>query len=115
MMVYRPHKRVVYQVIPPFHAQQKGGSLAIKAIPHAYCKSAYDPSRRMAVPADFLKQLAKDKTAYAFFKTLNKASLYAIAWRLQTPVKPETRERRMKTMLALLAQRINPHRMTTAK
>jgi hypothetical protein len=40
----------------------------------------------MQVPADFLRELKKDKNAYAFFQTLNKANTYAIAWRLQTDV-----------------------------
>jgi uncharacterized protein YdeI (YjbR/CyaY-like superfamily) len=30
--------------------------------------------------------------------------LYSIAWRLQTAKKPETRERRMKAILAMLAK-----------
>jgi uncharacterized protein YdeI (YjbR/CyaY-like superfamily) len=38
------------------------------------------------------------------FETLNKTNLYSIAWRLQTAKKPETRERRMKTILAMLAK-----------
>ena len=66
--------------------------------------SAYDSQTNMEIPFDFLRELEKDKSAYAFFKTLNKANLYAIVWRLQTAKKPETREKRMKTMLAMLAQ-----------
>jgi uncharacterized protein YdeI (YjbR/CyaY-like superfamily) len=58
----------------------------------------------MEIPSDFLRELKKDTSAYEFFQTLNKANLYAIAWRLQTAKKPETREKRMKTMLAMLAQ-----------
>lgn len=65
---------------------------------------AYDSPKKMEVPADFLKELKKDKRAYEFFKTLNKANTYAIAWRLQTAKKPETREKRMKAILAMLAR-----------
>lgn len=61
-------------------------------------ESAYDSPSNMKVPDDFLKQLQKDEKAYAFFLTLNKANTYAIAWRLQTAKKPETRERRMKAI-----------------
>jgi uncharacterized protein YdeI (YjbR/CyaY-like superfamily) len=67
-------------------------------------ESAYDSPKDMKVPADFLKELKKDKKAFAFYQTLNKANLYAIAWRLQTAKKPETRERRLKTLLAMLAE-----------
>ncbi len=66
--------------------------------------SAYDSQKNMEIPSEFLRELEKDKSAYAFFKTLNKANLYAIAWRLQTAKKPETREKRMKAMLSMLAE-----------
>jgi uncharacterized protein YdeI (YjbR/CyaY-like superfamily) len=63
---------------------------------------AYDSPKNMAIPNDFLQELKKDKRAYAFLLTLNKANTYAIAWRLQTAKKPETRERRMKVLLEML-------------
>ena len=63
---------------------------------------AYDSPKNMAIPRDFLQELKKDKKAYAFLLTLNKANTYAIAWRLQTAKKPETRERRTKVLLEML-------------
>jgi uncharacterized protein YdeI (YjbR/CyaY-like superfamily) len=66
--------------------------------------AAYDPPSTMEIPRDFLERLAKDKKAQAFFSTLNKANTYAIAWRLQTAKKPETREKRMKSILEMLAK-----------
>jgi len=65
---------------------------------------AYDSPSKMAVPEDFLEELAQNQEAKAFFETLNKANIYAIAWRLQTAKKPETREKRMKAILAMLAK-----------
>lgn len=65
---------------------------------------AYDSPKNMTVPDDFLKELSKDEKAKAFFETLNKANVYAIAWRLQTAKKSETRERRMKAILTMLAK-----------
>ena len=47
-------------------------------------------------------ELAKHPAAHAHFATLNKANRYAIAWRLQTAKKPETRARLMQALLALL-------------
>ena len=67
-------------------------------------EAAYDSPRNMQVPPDFLRQLKKDTRAYAFFQTLNKANTYAIAWRLQTAKKPETREKRMQALLHMLGQ-----------
>jgi uncharacterized protein YdeI (YjbR/CyaY-like superfamily) len=63
----------------------------------------------MEVPNDFLKELSKNKKAEAFFKTLNRANTYAIAWRLQTAKKPETREKRKKILLAMMARNQKLH------
>ena len=65
-------------------------------------KVAYDSSGTMEVPTDFLKELSKNKKAKKFFETLNRANIYAIAWRLQTAKRPETRSRRMKVLLEML-------------
>ena len=67
-------------------------------------EKAYDSSKNMVIPQDFLKELAKNKKAETFFKTLNKTNVYAIGWRLQTAKKPETREKRMKQILTMLAK-----------
>ena len=63
---------------------------------------AYDSPKNMVVPDDFLQKVKKNAKTYAFYQTLNKTNTYAIAWRLQTAIKPETRERRMKTILEML-------------
>jgi uncharacterized protein YdeI (YjbR/CyaY-like superfamily) len=65
--------------------------------------AAYDSASQMVIPDDFLKELAKNEQAEAFFKTLNRANLYAITWRLQTAKKPETRQKRLQAILAMLA------------
>jgi uncharacterized protein YdeI (YjbR/CyaY-like superfamily) len=67
-------------------------------------KAAYDSFSNARVPDDFLKALAKNKKAKAFFATLNKTNLYSIAYRLQTAKKPETREKRMRVIVAQLAR-----------
>jgi uncharacterized protein YdeI (YjbR/CyaY-like superfamily) len=64
---------------------------------------AYDSPSKMTVPQDFLKALAKNKKALAFFKSLNKTNVYSIAWRLQTAKKPETRAKRLQAVLDMLA------------
>ena len=67
-------------------------------------EAAYDSPRNAQPPADFLKALAKNKKAKAFFETLNRANVYAIVYRLQTAKKPETRERRMKLILGMMRE-----------
>ena len=65
-------------------------------------EKAYDAPSTMQVPEDFLQALAKNEKAKAFFETLNKTNTYAIAWRLQTAKRPETRARRMQAILEML-------------
>jgi uncharacterized protein YdeI (YjbR/CyaY-like superfamily) len=65
-------------------------------------EQAYSPPSEATVPSDLLRELKKDKIAEAFFKTLNKANLYAIVYRLETAKKPETRERRFNQILAMM-------------
>jgi uncharacterized protein YdeI (YjbR/CyaY-like superfamily) len=65
---------------------------------------AYDSQSVSKIPDDFLKALSRNKRAQAFFESLNKANLYSIAYRLQTAKKSETRERRMKAILEMMAK-----------
>lgn len=64
---------------------------------------AYDSFSKMKIPGDFMEELSKNKEAEAFFNTLNKTNLYSIGWRLQTAKKPETREKRKKIIIEMLA------------
>lgn len=64
--------------------------------------AAYDAQRVAAFPEDFLAAVAKSKKMQSFFDSLNKSNRYAIAYRLQTAKRPETREKRMKMILEML-------------
>ena len=65
-------------------------------------QSAYDPPSEMTVPEDFLAALEERPNAKAFFATLNRQNRYAIAYRLQTAKKPETRQKRFEAFLEML-------------
>jgi uncharacterized protein YdeI (YjbR/CyaY-like superfamily) len=67
-------------------------------------QAAYDSFGSAAIPDDFLKALARNRKAKAFFATLNKTNLYSIAYRLQTAKKPETRQKRMQAIIEKLAR-----------
>lgn len=67
-------------------------------------KSAYDSFGNAAVPEDFLAELARNKKAHAFFRSLNKTNLYSIVYRLQTAKKAETRDKRKQAIIAMLAR-----------
>lgn len=67
-------------------------------------EKAYDSPTQMTIPEDFLKELSKNKKAEAFFMGLNKTNLFSIGFRLQTAKKQETREKRMKEIIEMLAK-----------
>jgi uncharacterized protein YdeI (YjbR/CyaY-like superfamily) len=77
--------------------------------------AAYDSPRNASPPEDFLKELNKDAKAKAFFKTLNRANVYSIVYRLQTAKKPETREKRLKLILAMMAEGKSFHPQTATR
>ena len=63
---------------------------------------AYAPASEMTIPDDFLEALQERADARAFFESLNRQNLYAIAYRLQTAKRPETRQKRFEKFLAML-------------
>ena len=65
---------------------------------------SYDSPANMAIPEDLQRALSKDSKLAEFFNKLSKANKYAIAWRLQTARKPETRAKRMKDILEMLSK-----------
>lgn len=66
--------------------------------------AAYDSPARATAPPEFLKALARNPAAKQFYATLNRANLYAIAYRLQTAKRPETKIKRMRLILDMLAR-----------
>jgi len=82
---------------------QPPGLKAIEAAKANGCwEKAYDAQSSMAIPEDFLKALSKNNKAHAFFKTLNRANLFSIAFRLQTAKKEETKQKRIKNIIEML-------------
>jgi uncharacterized protein YdeI (YjbR/CyaY-like superfamily) len=67
-------------------------------------QAAYDSFGSASIPDDFIKLIAANKKAKAFFETLNKTNLYSIAYRLQTAKRPETRQKRMQAIIEMLAR-----------
>ncbi|MBX3619870.1 MAG: YdeI/OmpD-associated family protein [Rhizobacter sp.] len=65
---------------------------------------AYDGARTATVPDDLQAALHAQPKAKAFFATLDAANRYAVLWRVQTAVKPETRARRITQLVDMLAR-----------
>ena len=65
--------------------------------------AAYDSARTITVPEDLRRALAKDAAARKFFATLDAANRYAVLFRVHDAKRPEARQRRIATMVAMLA------------
>ena len=66
--------------------------------------AAYDSPATATVPPEFVNELARNAKAKQFYATLNKANLYAIAYRLQTAKRPETKIKRIQLIIDMLAR-----------
>jgi uncharacterized protein YdeI (YjbR/CyaY-like superfamily) len=65
---------------------------------------AYDGARTSTVPEDLKAALDAEPKAKAFFATINATNRYAVLWRIQTAVKPETRAKRIAQLVEMLAR-----------
>jgi uncharacterized protein YdeI (YjbR/CyaY-like superfamily) len=70
---------------------------------------AYDSPSKARVPADLQKAFAHNARAKAFFSTLDSANRYAVLWRVQTAVNPETRARRIEKLVGMLERNEKLH------
>lgn len=64
--------------------------------------AAYDSQKDMELPEDFMQAVQNSRKAQLTFEKLNKTERYAIAFRLATAKKEETRQRRMEVILNML-------------
>jgi uncharacterized protein YdeI (YjbR/CyaY-like superfamily) len=64
----------------------------------------YHPQSTATLPVDFLREVNKNGKAKVFLKTLNRANVYAIIYRLQTAKKMETRKKRISQFVEMLAK-----------
>jgi uncharacterized protein YdeI (YjbR/CyaY-like superfamily) len=56
------------------------------------------------VPDDLARELDRDPSARSFFESLDSRNRYAILYRIQDAKRPETRARRIRTFVAMLAR-----------
>jgi len=66
--------------------------------------AAYDSGRTSTVPPDLQAAFDASPKAAAFFATLDSTNRYAVLFRLQTAKRPETRERRLRQFVEMLAR-----------
>ena len=65
---------------------------------------AYDGAKTSTVPDDLQAALDAHPEAKEFFATVNASNRYAVLWRVQTAVKPETRAKRIAQLVEMLAR-----------
>lgn len=66
--------------------------------------AAYDGGRNASVPPDLQAAFDANPKAAAFFSTLDSNNRYAVLFRLQTAKRAETRERRLRQFVEMLAR-----------
>jgi uncharacterized protein YdeI (YjbR/CyaY-like superfamily) len=67
-------------------------------------KAAYAGPATMEVPPDLTEALAAEPKAQAMFETLNSQNRYAILYRIGTAKRADTRARRIREFVAMLAR-----------
>jgi uncharacterized protein YdeI (YjbR/CyaY-like superfamily) len=67
-------------------------------------EAAADPPSQTTVPDDFLAALRKNRKAHAFFATLNRRNTHYIAYRLRDAKRADTRQKRTREMIEMLAR-----------
>lgn len=67
-------------------------------------EAAYNSPSNLMLPDDFMAELNKNPEILAFYESLSRGNKYAISWRIETAKRPETKEKRKKEILEMLAR-----------
>jgi uncharacterized protein YdeI (YjbR/CyaY-like superfamily) len=62
---------------------------------------AYSPPSTAKLPDDFIKALQKNKEAEAFFKTLDRANIYSVVFRLENAKTEELRREKIRLIIKM--------------
>jgi uncharacterized protein YdeI (YjbR/CyaY-like superfamily) len=62
---------------------------------------AYSSPSSAKLPEDFIKALQKSKAAEAFFKTLNRANIYSVVFKLETAKNGKSRRMKINKMIKM--------------
>jgi uncharacterized protein YdeI (YjbR/CyaY-like superfamily) len=77
--------------------------------------AAYAPQSTVAIPEDFRRALNENPAADEFFATLKTSERYSFLYRIHDAKRPETRARRIREYLAMLAEGKTIHRRPRGK
>jgi len=62
---------------------------------------AYSPPSTAKLPEDFIKALEKNKEAEAFFKSLNRANIYSVVFKLENAKTEELRREKIRLIIKM--------------
>jgi uncharacterized protein YdeI (YjbR/CyaY-like superfamily) len=71
--------------------------------------AAYDGARTAVVPPDLEQALEAQPAAKSFFATLDGTNRYAVLWRVLTAKRPQTRAKRIRELVEMLARHEKIH------
>jgi uncharacterized protein YdeI (YjbR/CyaY-like superfamily) len=70
---------------------------------------AYSPPSTAKLPEDFIKALERNKEAETFFKTLNRANIYSVVFRLENSKTEELRREKIRLIIKMFEKREKFH------
>jgi uncharacterized protein YdeI (YjbR/CyaY-like superfamily) len=76
--------------------------------------AAYDGQATIETPPDLAAALGRDRAAKAMFKKLSASNRYSVLYRVTTAKRPDTRQRRIEELVAMLARGETIHPQTDA-
>jgi uncharacterized protein YdeI (YjbR/CyaY-like superfamily) len=82
----------------------RGQSQIDAAVQDGRWEAAYASQSQATVPDDLAAALAAEPSAKAMFETLDPANRYAVLYRVHNAGKPDTRAKRIATLIAMLAR-----------
>ena len=100
----RVNREKAEQLIASGQMQPAGLAAVELAQQNGRWEAAYYSQGTITVPDDLQAELDKNSKAKAFFDALDSANRYAILFRLQTSKKAETRARRLRQFVEMLAR-----------
>ncbi|HWJ62643.1 MAG TPA: YdeI/OmpD-associated family protein [Acidimicrobiales bacterium] len=89
---------------------QSGGRAAVEAAKaDGRWEKAYAPVSEAEVPDDLAAAIAADPAAQAMLEVLTKTNRFAIIYRVESVKRAETRERKIREIVAMLSKHETPH------
>lgn len=99
----------VARLVDAGRMRPRGASEVQRAKADGRWDAAYAGSATIQVPDDLVAALDEDPSARATFQTLNAQNRYSVLHRITTARKPETRQRRLDRLVAMLARGETPY------